>query len=136
MPVARVGAVFTVSVVKFCPFGGMSSELLPRKTVGPTGLRVVLSVTSPVKLFRLVAMICELPVAPRIICSVVGFALIVKLGTPGRLLKLAVWTVSGTGVIPPLLIVMHRGGSLVGALGDPQPVWKPTGVVEAVPVIL
>lgn len=31
---------------------------------------------------------------------------------------------SGTGVGVPLAIVTQVGGWLVGALGDPQPVWK------------
>jgi hypothetical protein len=90
MPVASVDPVVTVSVVKFCPFGGRSNELIPRRTVGPAGVTEVLSVTSPVKLFRLVAKICELPAVPRIIDRIAGFALIVKVGTPGKLLKMAV----------------------------------------------
>jgi hypothetical protein len=39
--------------------------------------------------------------------------------------KLAAWTVSGTGVEVPLIIVMQRGLVLVVV----QPVWKPIGVL-------
>jgi hypothetical protein len=40
------------------------------------------------------------------------------------LLKTIVPTVSETGPVPPLVIVTQIGGSLVGLVGLPQPVWK------------
>jgi hypothetical protein len=99
--------VITLRVVKFCPFGGMSREFRPRTVVGPGGPTDVLRLTNPVKLFRLVTVTCEVPDVPRIRDSVDGFALVEKLGTPGRLLKLAVWGVSGTAVAEPLNIVIQ-----------------------------
>lgn len=44
--------------------------------------------------------------------------------------KVAVCTFSGTGVGVPFTIVTQRGGWLVGAVGEPQPVWKPSAVPE------
>jgi hypothetical protein len=82
--------MLTTRVVRFCPFGGMSNELRLRRTTGPKGTTEELRITNPVKLFRLVTIICEVPDPPRIIDRVIGFAFIVKLGPPGRLLKPAV----------------------------------------------
>jgi hypothetical protein len=82
--------MLTTRVVRFCPFGGMSNELEPTRTTGPKGTTEELRLTNPVKLLRLVTIICEVPDPPRVIDRVIGFAFIVKLGTSGRLLKLAV----------------------------------------------
>lgn len=43
---------------------------------------------------------------------------------------------SGTGVGLPLAIITQNGVSLVGALEDPHPVWKPRGAPVVVPVML
>jgi hypothetical protein len=40
------------------------------------------------------------------------------------LLKTIVPTLSETGPLPPLVIVTQIGGSLVGLVGLPQPVWN------------
>lgn len=120
-------------VVKFWPFTGMSSELRPTTVVGPSGATEVLRLTSPVKLLRLVTMICEVPEVPRIRDRVDGFALVAKLGTPGRLLKLAVWAVSGTAVAEPSNIVMQ---SPPATLVLEHPVWKARSALEPEPVML
>lgn len=55
---------------------------------------------------------------------------------PAPVENTAVCTFSGTGVGIPFAIVTQKGGWLVGAVGEPQPVWKPSVVPELVAVTL
>jgi hypothetical protein len=70
---------------------------------------------------------------PRFIVWLVGVAVMVKSGVAPLVLKIAVCTLSGTGVGVPFAMLTHKGGLLVCA---PHPVWKPRLVPEVVPMIL
>ena len=82
---------------------------------------------------RLESVIVDVPEELRWMLRLTGFAVIEKSGGVPVLLKTAVCTVSGSGVGVPLAMVTHVLGTLVGA---GQPVWKPRGIPEVVPVML
>jgi hypothetical protein len=82
---------------------------------------------------KLARVIVEVPEEMRGTLRLVGFAIIEKSGAAPELLKMAVCTVSGLGVGVPFVMVTHVFETLVGA---GQPVWKPRGIPEVVPVIL
>ena len=67
--------------------------------------------------------------------KLLGFADIMKSGVV-LVENVADSTASGTAIVEPLATVTQIGGSLVGAPVEPQPVWKPRLVPEAVPVTL
>jgi len=52
------------------------------------------------------------------------------------LLKPMVPTLSETGPLPPFVMVTQIGGSLVGLVGLPQPVWKRTGTVAVLLAVM
>jgi hypothetical protein len=100
-----------------------------RLTVIPAGETAVVRLTAPEKLLTLVMLRIEVAELPAVIVMLLGLAFITKSGIV-PVLKVAVWTVSGTAVGDPLVMVTQVGESLVFE----QPVWNPTGipVVDAV----
>ena len=99
----------------------------------PTGTTFRISVTVPLKPLRLDSVTIEVaePTHPRV--SVDGLAEMEKSGCNTPLLKVAVWTVSGTGIGVPLATVTHAPPLTLVLV---QPVWKPRLVPEVVPVML
>lgn len=99
---------------------------------GPDGDIVAAKFTVPAKLLTLVMLTVQVADPPAVIVKLVGFAVSAKSGAV-LVLKVAVCTVSGTGVAVPLAIVTHvLGGTLVLL----QPVWNPRGIPLVVPVTL
>lgn len=106
-----------------------------RVIAGPGGETVVVRLTMPEKLLMLVMLRPNVAEDPAVIVTPLGFADSTK---PGTVLveNIALWVVSGTALIEPLAIVMQTGGSLVGAVDEPQPVWKPRLVPDVELVML
>jgi hypothetical protein len=78
---------------------------------------------------RLINVIVEAPEPPCVKVREDGLAEMVKLG---ELLKEAVWTFSGSGTRPPLVIVTQMLSLLVVV----QPVWYPIVVLVVLPTVL
>jgi hypothetical protein len=102
----------------------------PWRTLGVTLDDRVTVPENPPKLARV---IIEVPEELRGRLRLVGFAVIEKSGAVPELLKMAVCTVSGSGVGVPFGMVTQVFETLVGGV---QPVWNPRGVPEVVPVML
>ena len=88
--------------------------------------------TTPEKPFWLAMVIVTVPTFPFAIVIVDGLAERLKSGDDPVVLKTAVCTVSGSGFRDPFVMVTHVLDTLVPV----QPVWKPSGVPDAVPVML
>jgi hypothetical protein len=99
---------------------------------GPDGDTVAAKFTVPEKLLTLVTLRVDVAEEPAVIVMLLGFAVIVKSGAV-LVLKVAVCTVSGTGVAVPFVIVTHVFGETLVLL---QPVWNPRGIPVVVPVTL
>lgn len=98
-----------------------------RVVVGPDGDMEDVRVMVPVKPLMLVRVMVDAADDPAWIVRLPGLAAMVKSGAGALVLKVAVWTVSGTGVGVPLARVTHvLGGTLVLA----QPVWNPRGIPD------
>jgi len=72
---------------------------------------------------------------PAVIAILLGLAVSTKSGVV-LVENVADSTASGTAIVEPLATVTQTGGSLVGAPGEPQPVWKPRVVPDVVLVTL
>jgi hypothetical protein len=89
------------------------------------GVMLVERLTVPLNPFRLLSVIVEVIVDPRAMVRLVGLAVMAKFAV----LKTAVWTFSGTGVMVPFASVTHV--LVVPTLvGVGQPVWNPRGMPE------
>ncbi len=102
---------------------------------GPEGDIEAARLMVPVNPFTLLSVSVEAPEEPAVMAKLLGFADIIKSGVV-LVENMADSTVSRTALTDPLATVTQIGGSLVGAPGELQPVWKPRLVLEAVPVTL
>ncbi len=102
---------------------------------GPEGEIEAPRLMVPEKPAMLVTVSVDVAEEPAVIVILIGFADITKSGVV-LVENTADSTDSGTAWVVPLAIVTQTGGSLVGALEEPQPVWKPRLVLELVPVTL
>ena len=102
---------------------------------GPEGEIEAPRLMVPVNPFTLLSVSVEAPDEPAVMAKLLGFADIMKSGVV-LVENVADSTASGTAIVEPLATVTQIGGSLVGAPVEPQPVWKPRLVLEAVPVTL
>ena len=99
------------------------------------GDTAVVRLTMPAKLLMLVMLRANVAEDPAVIVRLLGFADRTKLGVV-TVENMADLTASGTALGEPLATVTQTGGSLVGAVGEPQPVWKPRVVPDVVLVML
>ena len=88
--------------------------------------------TAPENPFWLAMVIVTVPTLPFVIVIVEGLTERLKSGEDVVLLKTAVCMVSGSGFSDPFVMVTHVLETLVPV----QPVWKPRGVPDVVPVML
>lgn len=126
----------TVRTTELVPPALRTTLLKLRLAAGPwrtLGVRLGDRVTVPENPPKLVSVIVEVPEELRLTLRLVGLAVIEKSGVAPELLKIAVCTVSGSGVGDPFTMVTHVFETLVGGV---QPVWKPRGIPEVVPVML
>ena len=106
---------------------------LLRVAVGPVGETDVVSVMVPLKPLILVKVTVEDAHDPPGVVRLEGLVVMEKSGEGTLLLKVAVWTVSGTGIRVPFATVTHTPPlTLVLA----QPVWNPRAIPRVVPVTL
>ena len=94
---------------------------------------VVFRLTVPEKPLVLVMLTMEVPEEPPVMVIALGFAVMTKSGAP-LLEKVAVCTVSETGLVEPLATATHR--VVPETLVEVQPVKYPTGIPDVVPVTL
>lgn len=125
----------TVRTTEPVPPAVRTTLLELRLATGPwrtLGVRLDDRVTVPENPPKLVSVTVEVPEELRWMLRLVGFAVIEKSGVVPELLKIAVCTVSGSGVGVPLAIVTQVLETLVLE----HPTWKPRGVLEVDPVML
>ena len=106
-----------------------------RVTGRPGGDTTVVRLTVPEKPLMLVRLRANVAEEPAVIVRLLGFVDRTKLGVV-MVENMADSTASGTALGEPLATVTQTGGSLVGAVGEPQPVWKPRVVPDVVLVML
>lgn len=94
---------------------------------------VVFRLTVPEKLLVLVMLTVDVPEEPAVMVTAFGLVFMTKSGVV-LVEKMAVCTVSGTGLVEPLAIVTQR--VVPETLVELQPVWYPIGVPDVVPVTL
>jgi hypothetical protein len=119
-------------VVAEAPDERETVELL-RAAVGPGGETDVVSVMVPLKPLMLVKVTVEVAHKPAGVVRLEGLAVMEKSGDGAVLLKVAVWTASGTGPGLPFATVTHTPPLTLVLV---QPVWNPTVIPEVVPVTL
>ena len=95
----------------------------------------VVKLTMPEKPLMLVRLRANVTEEPAVIVTLLGFVDRTKLGVV-MVENMADSIASGTALGEPLATVTQTDGSLVGAVGEPQPVWKPRVVPDVVLVML
>jgi len=85
----------------------METMPLLRLAISPNGETNVLRARVPLKPLRLAKVIVDVAHEPREVVRLVGLALMEKSGEGALLLKVATWTVSGTGIGVPFATVTH-----------------------------
>jgi hypothetical protein len=100
---------------------------------GPVGETDVVRAMLPLKPLTLVKVTVDVGHEPAGVVRLEGLALMEKSGDGVLLLKVADWTVSGTGIGVPLATVTHTPPLTLVFV---QPVWNPIVIPGVVPVTL
>ena len=106
---------------------------LADEAVGPVGETDVVSVMVPLKPLILVKVTVEDAHDPPGVVRLEGLVVMEKSGEGTLLLKVAVWTVSGTGIGVPFATVTHTPPLTLVLV---QPVWNPRVIPGVAPVTL
>src|SRR5438445_12313519 len=100
----------------------METLVMLRVAVGPVGETEVVMMMVPLKPLMLPKVTVDVTHEPGEVVRLVGLALMEKSGKGPLLLKVAVWTVSGTGIGVPFATVTHIPTLTFVVM---QPVWNP-----------
>jgi len=111
----------------------METLVMLRVAVGPVGETEVVMMMVPLKPLMLPKVTVDVTHEPGEVVRLVGLALMEKSGEGALLLKVAVWTVSGTGIGVPFATVTHIPPLTLVLM---QPVWNPRVIPEVAPVTL
>ncbi len=111
----------------------METNPLLRVAVSPNGETNVLKARVPLKPLRLAKVMVDVAHEPGDVVRLVGLALMEKSGEGALLLKVAAWTISGTGIGVPFATVTHTPPLTLVLV---QPIWNPRVIPGVVPVIL
>jgi len=125
--------VQTVRAVVAEPPEVMETLALLRFAVGPVGETEVVMVMVPLKPLMLAKVTVDVAHEPGDVVRLAGLGLMEKSGEGALLLKVAVWTVSGTGIGVPFATVTHTPPLTLVLM---QPVWNPSVIPGVAPVTL